>query len=379
MNSDTGTMSSPLASLREDERQTLDSLGFDAEAFGALAEQLRSGSFPSNQVEGELSNPSPTAIQAPAPTGSMQGDALVDAGLQLLDRGGAGLLLLNGGMATRFGGRVKAVVEAIPGRSFLALQAGRMASLGRGASQPAPLLLMNSNATDATTDEHLEQNHRFGMAAGDIFTFVQSAAPRLRPDGSLFRDERGKISVYGPGHGDLVPSLQRSGALDWLAARGTEILLMGNVDNLGAALDPQLLGHFLASGADMMVEVVERLPGEPGGAPCSVDGRIQLVEDFAFPETFPKQGIPWFNTNTLWFRTDALARELPLRWYFVQKMFEGESVIQFERLVGQVTWYLDTCWVPVSRERFLPVKTPEDLETLQPRLSEMFRTKLSIL
>ena len=102
--------------------------------------------------------------------------------------------------------------------------------------------------------------------------------------------------------------------LDWLAARGTEILLMGNVDNLGAALDPQLLGHFLASGADMMVEVVERLPGEPGGAPCSVDGRIQLVEDFAFPETFPKQGIPWFNTNTLWFRTDALARELPLRW-----------------------------------------------------------------
>ena len=53
-------------------------------------------------------------------------------------------------MATRFGGRVKAVVEAIPGRSFLALQAGRMASLGRGASQPAPLLLMNSNATDVS-------------------------------------------------------------------------------------------------------------------------------------------------------------------------------------------------------------------------------------
>ena len=39
------------------------------------------------------------------------------------------MLLLNGGMATRFGGRVKGVVDALPNRSFLALQASRLKAL----------------------------------------------------------------------------------------------------------------------------------------------------------------------------------------------------------------------------------------------------------
>jgi UTP--glucose-1-phosphate uridylyltransferase len=369
---------SPLRSLHSTERALLDGLGLDAPAFEMLAGLLHMGCLPGNRIAVPVEPPPPGLIRPPAPAGSREGDALVDAGQQLLHQGRAAMVVLNGGMATRFGGRVKGVVDALPGRSFLALQASRLASWRRKVGRSAPLLVMNSRATDEATREHLAAGDHFGLAADDVFCFMQSGAPRLNPDGTLFRDELGEISIYGPGHGDLMPSLRRSGALDWARARGIEYLLMANVDNLGAALDPRLLGAFAATGAEMMVEVVAKDPGDKGGAPASVNGRVQLVEDFAFPEGFDKDSIPVFNTNTLWFRVDAIDRDLDLRWYCVHKEAGGRPVVQFERLVGQVSWSLETAWTLVTRDRFLPVKSPEDLDAVRPRLREMFgRLKLA--
>jgi UTP--glucose-1-phosphate uridylyltransferase len=361
-----------LDALSDDEQQRLAELSFDVPSFDELADLLGRGQLPSNIVEGELT-PAPDNLlpRLPNPT-SGTARALRASGEQLLRQGKAGLVLLNGGMATRFGGRVKGTVEALPGRSFLALQAARLADLGRGASNAPPLLLMNSEATDEPTRAHLEQGDHFGLEAGDVFCFRQSGAPRLRPDGQLFRNAKGDISIYGPGHGDLIPAMQRSGALAWLRERGVQFLLMANVDNLGAGLDPLLLGHFASSADDMMVELVDRSPGERGGAPCAVDGRVQIVEDFAFPDGFDPQTIPCFNTNTLWLRSEALSPDFPLRWYAVSKETEGQPVVQFERLVGQLSWFLSTGWMRVSRERFLPVKTPQDLRDKQAAIRALF-------
>ncbi len=361
-------MSSPLDDLRPEERSLLDSLGFDAAAFERLADALRAGALPPNQVQGVVAPPPEGAIRPPLPPATPQGAVMTEAGMRLLEQGRAAMVVLNGGMATRFGGRVKGVVDALPGRSFLGLQADRLARL----ASPAPLLVMNSRATEPATRAHLEQNGWFGLGEADVFCFLQSGAPRLTPEGDLFRDADGAISIYGPGHGDLLPSLRRSGALEWLLDRGVEYLLMANVDNLGGSLDPHLLGTFAASGDEMMVEVVAKDPGDKGGAPASVDGRVQLVEDFAFPDGFDKDSVPVFNTNTLWFRVDALDRDFPLRWYCVRKEADGQPVIQFERLVGQVSWFLRTGWALIGRDRFQPVKSPEDLEAAQPRLREMF-------
>ena len=66
-----------------------------------------------------------------------------------------------------------------------------------------PLALMTSFSTDEIVRAHVAER-----SLGDPFVFGQFAAPRLRPDGSLFRDAGGRVSLYGPGHGDL---LKRSG------------------------------------------------------------------------------------------------------------------------------------------------------------------------
>jgi UTP--glucose-1-phosphate uridylyltransferase len=289
------------------------------------------------------------------------------------------MIVLNGGMATRFGGHVKGTVDALPGRSFLALHASRLLALASQLHARVPLLVMNSVATEGPTHAHIEARSGFGLPSSALRTFLQSAAPRLRADGSLYRDAHGRISLYGPGHGDLGPSLRRSGALAALREAGVEYLLMANVDNLGAWLDPALLGLFAASGKPMMAEVAPRLAGDVGGSPARVRGRLQLIEGFAFPEGFEQASIPVFNTNTLWFRLDALAVPQALHWYPVRKEADGTELLQFERLVGQLSWFVDCACVRVPRERFLPVKVAEDLAALRPQLRKLFGNSLKVL
>ena len=369
----------PLDALRPDELAELEAIGFDGDVFSALVADYLAGTFPPNRLAAGVKPPPRGAVQTLVPAGSMQGDALIDAGRQLLHEGRVGLVVLNGGMATRFGGRVKGVVDALPGRSFLALQARRLKDLADELGTSPPWLMMNSRATDRATLDHLIDCGFFGLEQARVRSFLQSGAPRITPAGEVVRGPDGALQIYGPGHGDLAPCLRGSGALAWARELGVEILLMANVDNLGADLDPALVGHFAASGAQMMAELAPKNPGDVGGAPASVDGRVQIVEGFAFPEGFDQDSIPVFNTNTLWFRTDALDRDFPLRWYAVEKTVDDRPVVQFERLVGQLSWFLETAWLEVSRDRFLPVKRPQDLDALQPRLRAMFGGRLKVV
>ena len=58
------------------------------------------------------------------------------AGLEALAAGRVAQVVLAGGMATRFGGVVKGVVEALDGRSFLDVEARRDRAARRGARRP---------------------------------------------------------------------------------------------------------------------------------------------------------------------------------------------------------------------------------------------------
>jgi UTP--glucose-1-phosphate uridylyltransferase len=181
-----------------------------------------------------------------------------------------------------------------------------------------------------------------------------------------------------------VGRLRESGVLDRLRARGVEHVLISNVDNLGATVDPVVLGAHLAAverGADVSVEVVPRREGDAGGCVATVDGRPIIVEGFRLPAGTDPSAYPHFNTNTLWVRLDALDRELPLTWFPVHKTIsltdrrKLES-IQFERLIGQITEFLGSHFQEVDRDaRFLPVKTRDDLAALAPAMRALIRAR----
>jgi UTP--glucose-1-phosphate uridylyltransferase len=186
-------------------------------------------------------------------------------------------------------------------------------------------------------------------------------------------------SPYAPGHGDLTFALRRSGVLDEFRRTGGRVLYMSNVDNVTATLDPAVIGAHLDSGAAITADVAPKEPGDKGGAPARVNGELQIVEAFRFPEGFDQDRIPVFNTNSFALDAEAIDRDFPLSWFAVEKKVDGEPVIQFEHLVGELTAFLPAQFLRVERygpdARFQPVKDPAELERRKAEIVEALRAR----
>ncbi len=339
---------------------------FQRETFEALWERYRGGQWTAgdNEVKGEVRAPGRGELPALPKRASPEGRRLREVGRRALRNGEVGALVLNGGMATRFGGAVKGCVEVFEGQCFLGLKLADAARYGDAVS----VLLMNSFATDEMTREHLDERGWYDMDRDQILTFTQNVSLRLTPEGKIFEPGEGD-TLYAPGHGDVAEAVQR-GALAEFRARGGKYLLMSNVDNLLARLDPLLVGlHVVAAeedGVEMTAEVVDNQGSATGGMPARVDGGLQILEAFRFPRGFDVAAIPVYNTNTFWFTAEALQRSFDLDWFVVEKEVGDARAVQFERLAGQLSAFLKTRFVQVPREggesRFLPIKHREELE-----------------
>ncbi len=357
-------------------RETLERHGFDAGSFEMLRAGLVDGSRTprENAVRGVVGPPLPSdLVMLPAP-GEPGFDEAVEAGTEALRAGTVAMVVLAGGMATRFGGEVKAVVEAIDGRSFLEVKLGETQRLATALETEIPVALMTSFATDEAVRAHVAERR-----LGRPLSFRQTAAPRLRPDGSLFLGPDGKASLYGPGHGDLLETIRTSGTLAELERRGVTTVVVSNVDNLGARIDPAIVGMHVLAESPLTVEVVEK-GSDTGGAPARVDGRAQLLEAMCFPPEFDQSRIPVFNTNTSLVAVAALTDPVDLTWLVAEKRVEDMAVVQFERLYHELSAHVSTTFLVCPRSgprgRFLPVKEPEDLAEIEPRLRELLAEPL---
>jgi UTP--glucose-1-phosphate uridylyltransferase len=367
-----------LKSLTPEQLAFLGRYGFDAALFASWRAAVREGelSVENNWVNGEILAPPAGAIHSLPKRDTAEGAELREIGAAAIAAGELGVVLLNGGMATRFGGVVKGIVEVHGGRSFLGLKLDDVRRAQERFGGRIEVFLMNSFATDEATKAHLLEHDNFGLETSQVHHFTQFISVRMEPDADLFLLENGEISPYGPGHGDCAPALREHGCLERFLTDGGVHLFVSNVDNLGARVDAEILGHHLRAGAQATVELAPKWPGDVGGAPYVVDGRLQLIEQIRYPEGFDPDIVDVFNTNTFHFRADALDREFDLGWYLVQKTVEGRPAVQLERLIGELTKFLSAEFVRVKRtgprSRFLPVKTPEDLESGRDEIAEMF-------
>ena len=298
-------------------------------------------------------------------------DALIeasisDASIKCLKNGEFALVVLNGGMATRFGGVAKGTVEISDGISFLGAKLMDALRVSRRYDAPPPFIfLMCSSATNEPTRRHLEAHKFFDYPNEKIILFNQCESVRFLPNGHLFRDGHGSPSYHGTGHGDLPYCLRNVPEFRRFCTNG-RCLLLSNVDNVLATADPILLAAFLAARERIAVEVVDKNPGDVGGGPLMVGGHAQLVEAFRLPDGFDHTRVPVFNTNTFWLDPQVILDEtIRLPWHRVQKRVDAQPVIQFERLVGELTAGVSTRFIRVDRvginSRFLAVKTPHDL------------------
>jgi UTP--glucose-1-phosphate uridylyltransferase len=342
--------------------------GFDSGRLLGWAERIGAGAD-QNRVTGSVEPPAPEDVAVPPPAGSEQAEALAGNGRRALAAGQLALVVLAGGMATRMGGVVKALVKALDGRTFLDLRLTERAHWSSVFDAPLPLWVMTSAATDAGIREAVAAHPQ---GAG-VEVFEQDASLRLTPQGRLFREAAGEPSIYATGHGDLPDALARSGLLERFLAGGGRYLWIANLDNLGAGVDPLLLGWHAAHADPLTVEVVAK-EGDTGGIPVRWEGRPVVLEEFRLPLGFDASRVPVFNTNTLLVDAAALqALDMPWTYFTVRKEVDGRPAIQFERLIGELTSGLDSRFLMVPRSgagsRFLPVKEPGELERRRPEIA----------
>ena len=214
--------------------EILERYGFDERQFEELRARVGSGELSpeSNFVRGEL-EPLSDGELTPLPEEAEP------------DFAGVAVAVLNGGMATRFGGAVKGLVEAVDGVSFLDWKLCDAERAG------VPVVLMNSFATDDETREYLGDRD-------EAIVFSQSVSLRLNPDGMSFRYRR-----QHPG----ARRLRRLRRSPNFGRRSIRTLTLSNVDNLGARVDPRVLAAHRAGGNPLTIEVASA-EGEPGGLRC---------------------------------------------------------------------------------------------------------------
>ncbi len=362
-------LASKLERLPETTRALLRLNHFDQERFLRLAQRLGEAQAASNRVTGRVDPPKEGDIVDLPDPGTPDYQRYLELGSRALERGECGFVLLAGGMATRMGGVVKALVEALPGRTFLDLRVSEVRALEQRFGRRPPLYLMTSYATDQDTRQALGSE----LDAGHVAVFRQHVSLRLTPNGDLYLDESGAPSLHAHGHGDFLDAFRESGLLDKFIAGGGRTIMVANLDNLGAALDPAVIGFHLSHGAPCTSEVVDKVGSDRGGIPVRLDGKLVVLEEFRLPADFDPSRVTVFNVNTFCFDAQTLASlELDYTYFRVEKQVDGASVIQFERLINELTFVLKTQYLRVPRSgpqsRFLPVKDFDELQARRPEI-----------
>jgi UTP--glucose-1-phosphate uridylyltransferase len=362
-----------LASLPDDVRAALARSNFDPERLLRWAAELGADRDARNRLP-SVEPLGPGDLESLPEPGSAAYEALVARGEGPLRRGEVALVVLAGGMATRMGSVVKALVPALGERTFLdlRLEAKRALEARYGAS--VPLWLMTSEATDGPIREALGP----ALDGRSVALFPQSVSLRLTPEGRLFRDDdTGAPSPHPTGHGDVPEALGASGLLERFVAGGGRYVLIANLDNLGATVDPALLGWHAGHGAALTVEVADRA-GDKGGTPVRFRGKPVVCEDFRLPPGFDPMAVPVFNTNNFLIDAQVLAAyRAPWTYVEVEKKVDGRTAIQRERLLGEMTFHLPTRFVRVPRagaySRFLPAKDADELDRRRPDIEAVVR------
>lgn len=298
------------------------------------------------------------------------------------------VIKLNGGLGTSMGmDRAKSLVCVRRGLSFLDIIARQVLHLRTRYDAPIPLIFMNSFRTSDDTMAALARYEDLPVD-GLPLQFLQNKEPKLleKDLAPVSHPRDPDLEWCPPGHGDIYTAMLGTGLLDRLIDAGYQRVFVSNSDNLGAVPDPRVAGWFATSGAPFAIEAVKRTPSDKKGGHFArrlSDGRIVLRET---AQTLPADQDAladlsrhrYCSTNNLWFDLEAMREALRQRDGIlglplirnVKNVDPSDpstpKVIQIETAMGAAIEVFEGArTIEVGRDRFVPVKTTNDLLVLR--------------
>jgi len=298
------------------------------------------------------------------------------------------VIKLNGGLGTSMGmDRAKSLLCVRRGLSFLDIIARQVLHLRKQYDVELPLIFMNSFRTSEDSMAALARYEDLAVD-GLPLEFLQNKEPRLltKDLSPVSWPKDPDLEWCPPGHGDIYTALRGSGLLDQLIESGLRYAFVSNSDNLGATPDARVAGWFAGTGAPFAIEAVRRTASDRKGghfARRTRDGRIVLRET---AQTLPKDESAladlnrhrYCSTNNLWFDLAAMREALDVRGGIlglplirnIKQVDPGDrtspEVVQVETAMGAaIEVFEDARTIEVGRERFVPVKTTNDLLVLR--------------
>jgi UDP-N-acetylglucosamine/UDP-N-acetylgalactosamine diphosphorylase len=244
-------------------------------------------------------------------------------------------------------------VTPVQKKSLFEVFAHRILAAQRRYGVVLPWVLMTSPANDWATREFFESHEFFGLKKDQVFFFSQGMLPATDArTGELLLEAPDRLALSPDGHGGAIKGLLKSGALEWLRAKGISTLSYFQVDNpLVQIADEAFVGAHHASGSEFSSKsIAKKDPTEKVGVFAVRDGATTIVE---YSDMTPEQTAARNARGELTFGEGNVAIHL-LEVSFLEKI-ATEALLPYHRALKKVS-HVDFSGKPVVADKPNAVK-----------------------
>jgi UDP-N-acetylglucosamine/UDP-N-acetylgalactosamine diphosphorylase len=199
-----------------------------------------------------------------------------------------------GGQGTRLGydgPKGTFPVTPVQKKTLFQVFAEKIAAASKRYDREIPWLIMTSHQNHEATEAFFAEHARFGLGEAQVRFFRQGRMPAVDFEGKILLESKASIAMSPDGHGGSLRALDRSGALDFLAARGIDTISYFQVDNpLIRVIDPAFIGWHIMRGSEMSSKMVPKAyAGEKVGHFCEQRGKLVVVEYSDLPAAIQEE------------------------------------------------------------------------------------------